>query len=145
MKIYIIAILVLFSLKASAQDITRARDNCDFLKNIHFINGVDTIVLKAHYLSVFSQGPELILKDLEKKKMINAKSLDHTIGFQVVNCPKEFMAAYSFKNKAAMDLMEKKPEGTTIYLTCIVFEGYYNYGEPFFIIDRLDMTAPPKM
>ncbi|HEY4324761.1 MAG TPA: hypothetical protein VGN20_12270 [Mucilaginibacter sp.] len=124
---------------------TATNDTLDypkFSKNPTFKNGTDTIVLKANYISFYKPGAGLILKELEKKKLIDAKNYEYGIDFEIADSKKRFIAAHHFKDKTSMNLLEKQPEGTIIYLTCVFYQGYYIYGEPFFIIDKLDTKDP---
>ena len=144
MKNLAFVILVFFFHVCFAQDNKSIRADCDFLKDLHFKNGTDTIVVRVSYQALYSQGTGLILKDLERKKKLNAKILTNAIGFKVANYNRHFMGAYHVKNKTEMDMLDQLPEGSIVYLTCIVYEGYYNYREPFFTIDKLEIKGPSK-
>jgi hypothetical protein len=118
------------------------QESCKFLRNLHFKNGADTVIVKAQFGFRYRQDASLILKELDKKGLIKARDLTGAIGFKMDGCSRNFMAPVHFKNQAAADLLDKQPEGCTIYLTCVVFDGYYNYGEPYFIIDKWSFEKP---
>ncbi len=98
-------------------------ETCNFLRNLHFKNGIDTITFEAEYVTIFKQNTSLILKELDRKKMLKVQDLNYGIGFKVANCPNHFIASYHFKDTSSFNLLEKQPDGQKINLTCIVFEG----------------------
>jgi hypothetical protein len=114
---------------------------CNFLSHLDFKNGVDTIFVKANYHAVFKPGLGLILNDLDKKNLLKAKGYEYGIGFQISGCDEKIIAPYRFKNTEELTALEKEPEGTSITMTCVVFEKYYNYGMPFFVIERVETPA----
>ena len=68
MKIRLFFIFVFLSLKGLAQDTISVHAACDFLKNLHFTNGTDTIVIRVNYYALYSQGAQLILKIWKARK-----------------------------------------------------------------------------
>jgi len=116
-------------------------NRCDFLPHLDFKSGIDTIVIKANYHAVFKPGLGLILNNLDKKNLLKAKDYEYGIGFQVSGCDEKIIAPYRFKNTEELTALEKEPEGTPIIMTCVVFEKYYNYGMPFFAIERVETST----
>ncbi len=112
-------------------------DKCNFLPHLNFRNGTDTVIITANYHAVFKSGSGLILNNLNKGHLLKAKDYEYGIGFQIPGCD-EKIAPYHFKSFEEISNIKKKPEGTSIKMTCIVFEKYYSYGIPFFVIDSVE-------
>jgi len=114
--------------------------NCNFLPGLHFKNGTDTFVIKVKYHDIFKPGIGLIIADMGQKHLLNAKDYEYGIGFQVQGCNEKIIAPYHFKTAAEEELLKKQLENSTIHLTCVAFQSYYNYGMPFFIIDKFSLV-----
>ncbi|HWD87924.1 MAG TPA: hypothetical protein VG367_07350 [Mucilaginibacter sp.] len=111
-------------------------NRCTFLSNLHFKNGADTIVIKAMFHAVYKPGIGLIVSDLGKSNLLKTNEYNYGIAFQVPGCDEKLVAPYHFKTATEKNLLEKQPEDTPIYLTCVAFQKYYSYGLPFFIIEK---------
>lgn len=112
---------------------------CNFLSDVHFSKPTETVVIKGTYYDIYRAGSQLILNDLNKKNLLNTEGYNFGITFQVKGCDEKFTIPYRFKNPEEQKLLSKQPEGSAIYLTCILFKNYYNYGMPFFIIQKFQV------
>ncbi|WP_426668585.1 hypothetical protein ACPPVU_20420 [Mucilaginibacter sp. McL0603] len=136
--------LIVINVAPKVQEHIAGQQTSNFLTNLHFKNGVDTVVLKANYRGIFKQDAGLIMNDLEKKHFLIANQYDYGIAIELPEYSKEFISPYHFKNAKEYSLLKKQPEGTIAYLTCVVFKGYYSYNEPFFIVNKFGLNNPNK-
>jgi hypothetical protein len=136
--------LIVINIVPKIQDKISEQKTSDFLTNLHFKNGVDTVILKVSYHAIFKSGSGLINNDLEKKHFIISKQYDYGIAFELPGHSEKFISPYHFKDTKEYSLLEKQPEGTTIYLTCVAFKGYYSYNQPFFIVNKFSLNNPNK-
>jgi hypothetical protein len=76
----------------------------------------------------------MIVTELNKRNLLKVKDYKYGIGFEVQGCTEHFIGAYRFKNIEERNLLDKEQDGASVSLTCLVFEKYYSYGMPFFVI-----------
>ncbi|MBS1525620.1 MAG: hypothetical protein JST19_08220 [Bacteroidetes bacterium] len=127
---------LVIKIKSAIQSPIAFPEKCNFLSNLHFNNGIDTILIKAKYHGHYKPGIGLILTDLSKRHFLNGKDYENGIGFQVPGCDEKIIAPYHSKTGSEEQFLERQPEDGTIYLTCITFQNYYSYGMPFFVIEN---------
>jgi hypothetical protein len=139
-KILIVALALLFySCFAKCQTVAE-RESCDFLKNLIFKNGTDTIFIKVTITEIgrWPSGAD-IMKKLEKEGKLREKDFSYAIGFIPNNCNNEYYTASKDTGEVALSLFKPERTGTQILLTCIVFENYKMRDYPFFVIDKVQL------
>ena len=139
-KILIIFFLFL-SAKINAQQTGASESiSCDFLRNVQYKNGVDTVLVRAVFKDAAKMVPGgVVLKTLDKEKKIKGKYFTYQIGFQPENCSNTYFAPSSVKKNKLIfgnpSIIDK-----WVYVKCIAFERpewEYN-GVPFFVV--IDVT-----
>jgi hypothetical protein len=150
-KLIIAILFINFPMNVMAQTTVKKDIGCNFLKNVKFSNGADTITEKAIYDELFRSPDYSQLKQLDKEKKLHYSDFgteysetesSTAISFFTENCSKKYMGTIS-KNQS-IDLNTLKP-GTTIYLTCVVFEGAewsYTDGTHFFVVINVSLKKP---
>jgi hypothetical protein len=150
-KLIIAILFINFSMNVMAQTAVKKDIGCNFLKNLKFKNGTDTITVKATYDELFRSPDYSLLKQLDKEKKLhysdfgteyNEIESSTSISFFTGNCSKKYMGTIS-KNQP-IDVNTLKP-GTIIYLTCVIFEGAkwsYSDGTHFFVIINVALKKP---
>jgi hypothetical protein len=118
-------VLAVTGLNALAQP---ANDSCNFLKNLKFKNGRDTIVIKAVLRACLEAPPRL----LNKHPSIYDYKFDSYIDFQPENCSKEYDEPLLNSAVIKAQFLNGENLGITIYLTCVVFNEHSSYtnGDP---------------
>jgi len=131
-SLFLIIMLTVLGLSSFAQS------QCDFLKNLKFRNGRDTIMVKA-ILDAMVQAPPPIIYKGKKPSIYKYKSYSQ-ISFKPENCSEIFTIPIS--SKADADYLYKS-NGETIYLTCIAFnEHITNMRDPDCIVIRVSLKKP---
>jgi hypothetical protein len=141
MRILFISILLVASgLFASAQSAT---DTCSFLKNLTFNNGRDTIIVKAVLLDYLQAPPRLITK---KPPRIYRYKFTSDVSFQPENCAKKYKKPVLSNVSDKEGIFEGDNLGTTIYLTCLVFnESFLNKNEPDCLVIGISKKKPSML
>ena len=138
MKFKFILIIFFFFLSASRifSQQRELKQGCDFLKNLHFKNGVDTLMIIAYKNATISTPKQdTILDKLHGAKRLNKYSM-YSIDLQPIGCSERFFVYCSDSSKFARDIYRdfyKKP----VIMRCIVFEGFMKRAHPFFIVDKI--------
>jgi len=121
---------------AFAQQTSNAQ-NCDFLNNVHFKNGIDTILVMAYKTANVrwrESEPNLIklygLKKLTKNKFF-------AIVIKPIGCESEYSVYCSDLSKFA-DTVDQRNHADPVRLRCIVFEGSQEQSHPAFIVDQIE-------
>jgi hypothetical protein len=143
MKNYIIVILSLACLNAFSQDRLPVRNGCDFLENLHFKNGVDTIVVKAYYEGYYQLIPLPVMKQLQSAKKLKMVDFKYALSFKPINCSKEYGNPCRYGGSKAQYLLDRQPMEKIVYLTCVVYQGHHNFpNELFYVIDKISIESP---
>jgi len=119
---------------------------CNFLNNIKYKNGVDTVVIKASYLGVTKisgniNGTDFVNKLIKLHKgVIIRNTFQSQIEFHSENCSEIYDGPLKYLDHNTLSLIS----GMTVYLTCIAFEGYKydNYATPYFIVINVRRQKP---
>jgi hypothetical protein len=121
-------LLIVIAFVASAFSLlAQSTNNCDFLKNLKFENGRDTIVVKAVLLDYLQAPPRLIKK---KRPKIYRYRFGSNILFQPENCARKYQEPALSAISDKENLLNGNNLGATVYLTCVVFnESLLNNGE----------------
>jgi hypothetical protein len=131
-------IILLFAIGCSINGLAQApasRDtSCDFLKNVKFKNGSDTVVVRATYWSITKISPGLIEI---VKKLYKGVIRHNTFSSQIVFYPENCSRTYQGPIVDYDPRMLNSNAGITIYVTCVAFEGYPSDNDngktPFFL------------
>jgi len=141
-------LLLLIAISASALAQQDSRDSlpCDFVKLLPFKNGKAIVIVKATYRSMFRSPEDLVFKKLAKRKILRYSDYfspccdGAALAFVPQNCSTEYYA--NLRKYIKFDINNFKI-GSTFYLTCIFFEGIYNFKNlPFFVITEITATPP---
>jgi hypothetical protein len=119
---------IFFLMNANAQPVVKRDTACNFLKHLKFKKGVDTLVFKATYLSLFLLGPFTTYDErfFKKHKIDIHRFSNSELEFQPQDCSKSFSAPLmNFKDTAG--LLNADNLGISVIITCVVFEGYAGY------------------
>ena len=128
----------MISVTAFTQKKRFIKDGCDFLGDLHFNHGTDTIVIKANYQGYYKLMPLPVMKKLQLNKKLNVKDFRYSVAFIPLGCSKRFGNPCRDSNGKAMSMMNKLSIGQTVYLTCVVYQGYYNFpNELFYTIEKV--------
>jgi hypothetical protein len=134
----VFVILALAALGSSASAQSKAKP-CDFLKNLKFRNGRDTIVVKAILCSDIEAPPRL----LNKHPSIYKYKFDSYIEFQPENCSKKYNEPLLSSAAAKARFLNGNNLGITIYLTCIIFDEHtIRKDVPDCLVIRVFRTMP---
>ncbi len=132
-----LSIFILFFTLQSYSQIPVYKQGCTFLKDLHFKNGVDTITILAYKNASVRMPPyDNNLEKLNHAKKLNSKDFNYTVDFKVLDCSDRYIIACKdtsdFASKVNGNNYHK-----VVQLRCIVFEGYFEFSRPYFIIDRV--------
>ncbi|MGZ3871832.1 MAG: hypothetical protein ACXVJD_02875 [Mucilaginibacter sp.] len=131
----IISVWVICTVQLFAQQKT-LRQGCDFLKNLHFKNGVDTLMIIAYKNATISTPKQdIILDKLHGAKRLNKYSM-YSIDLQPIGCSERIFVYCSDSSRFARNIYRdiyEKP----VMMRCIVFEGFMKGAHPFFIVDKI--------
>jgi len=118
-----------------------AQSQCDFLKDLKFRNGRDTIVVKAVLRDFLLAPPRLMLK---RPPGIYKYRFGSNILFQPENCSKEYQKpVLSARSVDKENILNGDNLGITIYLTLVVFdESVLNKGEYDCLIIQISRSKP---
>ena len=149
-----------FCCLVKAQNLIERNENCDFLKNLTFKNGRDTIVIKATYEEFIEGSPDPFLDDLGKNHQLKYNEFGvlppkkgeemgdsgSNMGLIPENCSELYYAVLS--RKISYKGFPQKM-GTPVYITCVVFNNpkYVYRGLPYFVIINVKvrkLTAAEK-
>ncbi len=109
---------------------------CDFLENLTFKNGTDTIIITgiktANSKINLSENALKVAKKLGK----DVHYLSSGIAIKRHGCNKVYLVSNIDFGEESLKLWDAAPT-EPLYFRCIVFEGYYEIKQPFFIVDRI--------
>jgi len=131
-------VLLIASNSCAQQQEQSGKKLCDFFGPLHFKNGTATVVVKAVCNDFLRSPPEPLFQGVNKTKKLLYKDYfssccgGSAIAFTPENCSME----YSGTIRKGIDPGPIK-FGQTVYLTCLVFEGQYDSGVPFFLINNI--------
>jgi hypothetical protein len=137
-------LLISFSINVNAQSLVND-SNCNFLKNVRFKNGIDTLVIKACFKDINPLPSSGYLDEL-KEYGINKNKFNYQLVFEPENCSKEYIGPSSASN--VNKILRKNPYPLfltlTVYVTCVVFEkySYDNEGAPYFVVIKIATKKP---
>lgn len=135
-KLIIIGVFLAFATCACTQR-KALRQGCDFLKNLHFTNGVDTIVVLAYkHASVKPPPYDENLTKLHRKKKLNKRDFTYTVDFTPLNCPDKYIVFCKDTSRFAFDIQETNYH-KAVLIRCIVFEDTSESEHPYFVIDKI--------
>jgi hypothetical protein len=148
MKKKLLIFVVLICTLSKGHAFSKVDSTCNFLKNIEFKNGVDTIIVKGRFHSFFRSPDYRILKELDKEKLIkyadfgeDKSGIDESsaVSFFTGNCPTFYSG--TLRNNIDPNYISQLKEGDVILLTCIVFSTkrfnhpeIFKKDEPYFLI-----------
>lgn len=139
MKNLICVVVLLIASNSYAQEQKKAvRKVCNFLGPLQFKNGMATVVVKAVYNDFFRSPDEPLFQELTKQKKLLHKDYFSSCcgGSSIGFTPEKCSAEYSGTIRKGINPGPIK-FGQTVYLTCLVFEGQYDSGVPFFLINNI--------
>jgi len=133
-SLFLALILAVLSLGSVAQT------QCDFLKNLKFRNGRDTIVVKAT-LHDFLEAPPRVIRKGRASPAIYKYRFSDDIAFQPGNCSKKYVMPLLHSAAAKYPFTANTQLGITVYLTCVVFdERYLEDDQPDCLVVRVSRT-----
>jgi hypothetical protein len=134
--------IVMFIASAFSALAQSAADNCDFLKNLKFKNGRDTIVIKAT-LRDFLEAPPRIVRKSRSSPVIYKYKFSDNIAFQPENCDLKYVMPLLYSAAVKEPFTANTKLGITVYLTCIVFNEFYlNDDQPDCLVIRVSRKKP---
>lgn len=134
-RLILIGSSFLFLFSAKSQQL---RHGCNFLSNLNFINGTDTIFVEAVKLEMGRWTPRYpALLELEKEGKLKEHDFFYAVGFKLINCTEEFYIPARDTGKVAMNLFGTERGSIRVKLRLIVYENYKYPNHPFFIIDKI--------
>jgi hypothetical protein len=144
MKVLIVPLFVIFfTISGKAQTVVSKDTSCSFLKNLRFKHGVDTIVVKGTLSALVQLAPFTTYEEnFLKRRRVNIHKIGSEIEFQPENCTKAVLAPLMvFADKERF--INSDNNGISIYVTCVVFEGYLGYTNhsPYVLVIKV---APQK-
>jgi hypothetical protein len=115
------------------------RQGCDFLKDIHYTNGADTIVVLAYKDASVKPPPyDNNLSKLNNEKKLHSKDFKYTVTFKPLGCTETYPLTVQCSDISDFAF---HVNGSTYHqpvkLRCIVFEGYFQFSQPYFVIDKI--------
>lgn len=131
----LIVILVLCATNIFAQQ-KDFRQGCDFLNDLHFINGVDTVFILANNKWNVKNAPyNDEFKAFFKQMKLNPDNFYFAVNFKPLNC--SVSLTIDCDDPKGFDIAKNSPE-TVVQLRCIVFDKHFNNSPtPFFIVDKI--------
>ena len=133
LKPIITFLAIIFCVNAMAQSPITKKADCELLKNLHFKNGVDTVVVKAVYddMTERAQGGPW-MKTLIKEKKIRKDNFSSQIILRPVNCSEVFYAPTNANSR----ILNTAKLGIILNFTCVFFERreWEHKGVPFFVV-----------
>jgi predicted Zn-ribbon and HTH transcriptional regulator len=109
------------------------------MENLHFKNGIDTVLVEGIIIEMGKKTDQEILQNLEKEGKLKVKDFGYALSFKPASCSKSFYISSRDTSELVKKLFNEKFAGTKVLLTCIFFEKYKLYDSPFFIIDKVQM------
>jgi hypothetical protein len=127
---------MLYSLHNPAQDKTLNQE-CDFLNNLHFKNGADTVSILAYKNANvrWRENEPNLLKLFELNKLV--KNNFFAIVIKPVGCDTEYPVYCSDMSKFA-DSVDQRNHKAPVHMRCIVFENLQERSHPVFIVDKIE-------
>jgi hypothetical protein len=135
-KLIILVALIVFATHACAQQ-RELRQGCDFLKDLHFKNGLDTIMVLAYKNASVKPPPyDDNLSKLHSGKKLNRHDFTYIVDFKPASCPDRYAAFCKDTSRFAFDI-QVTDYHKAVRMRCIVFEGYSESSHPYFVIDKI--------
>ena len=135
-KLILIIALILGATNMFAQQ-SALRQGCDFLKDLHFRNGVDTIMVLAYKNASVKPRPyDDNLGNLHSGKKLNRHDFTYIVDFKPASCPDRYTAFCKDTSSFAFDI-QRTNYHKAVRMRFIVFEGYSESSHPFFVIDKI--------
>jgi hypothetical protein len=144
MKKVLFLTLLFLSTETFSQSNRVVQDSCGFLKDLHFNkHRVDTILIKARYDGYYKLVSLPVMKSLQKAKKLNNKDFKYAVGFIPINCSTRFGAPCRDTDGDLRHWLDKQPIGQVVYLTCVVYQGYFNFPEEvFYTVNKISVETP---
>jgi hypothetical protein len=135
---------VILTLSLPATSFAQAPLDCNFLKDLKFKNGTDTIVVKATYvdrIEVHTNGNAF--NSLKKQGKVKTTGYDEQLTFKPINCKESYTAP---DGSGDLNGLEFSNIGKTFYFTLVAFERKdgYSKGVPFFVITKVSAKSGNK-
>ncbi|HWZ13826.1 MAG TPA: hypothetical protein VNW95_01210 [Mucilaginibacter sp.] len=115
------------------------RQGCDFLKDLHYTNGVDTIVVLAYKDASVKPPPyDNILSKLNNERKLHSKDFKYTVTFKPLGCTEIYPVSIQCKDASHFAFnVNENTYHHPVKLRCIVFEGCFEFSRPYFVIDKI--------
>ncbi|MGZ3871831.1 MAG: hypothetical protein ACXVJD_02870 [Mucilaginibacter sp.] len=136
-KLILIAVLALMVSNLFAQQ-QEFRQGCDFLKDVHFKNEVDTIFVLANNKWNIKNAPyNAEFKAFFKQMKLNPDDFYFAVNFKPLNCSVSY--TIECNDQKGFDIAKNSPE-TVVQLRCIVFDKYIGSSTtPYVIVDKIEI------
>jgi len=136
-KIITACVFLLGTIQLYAQQ-SNIRQGCDFLHDISFKDGIDTVfVLANNKWNIKSPPLNDALQSFYKTINVNPENITFNISFTPLNCTEKFVVDCA--DPKAFEIANNHPE-TVLKLRCIVFDKYItNSAKRYFLVDKVEL------